>query len=72
MENKNIFFLKDLDEDCVDAVIITEATKQEIENIIAKVKEERSGEYQWEDFINAMPEDTEIYDKWNHIESIYY
>ena len=40
---KKIFFLKDLCDDCVDAIIIAStSTKEEIENSIANAKHQNS------------------------------
>lgn len=37
--SKRIYFLKDMSEDCVDAVIITKkSTKEDIENAIVEAK----------------------------------
>lgn len=69
-DNLNIFFLKDMSEDCVDAVIIAKtSTKEEIENAIKSAKQ--IGNYTWEDIIDALPYDCEIYDRWSS-ETIYY
>ena len=38
--SKRIYFLKDMSEDCVDAVIITKkSTKEDIENAIVEAKQ---------------------------------
>lgn len=68
--SKRIYFLKDMSEDCVDAVIIaTKSTKDEIENAIDNAKQ--IDDYTWDDITEALPEDCEIYDIWNE-EEIYY
>ena len=68
---KKIFLLKDLSEDSVDAVIIAEtSTEEEIESAICKAKEK--DDYQWEDLVEALPDDCQIYDKWADLKNIYY
>lgn len=70
-ESKSYFFLKDLAEGCVDAVIIAKtSTAEDIKEAIMKAKE--NPEYKWEDLVNALPDDCEIVDKWSGIEEIYY
>lgn len=70
-ESKSYFFLKDLAEGCVDAVIIAKtSTAEDIKEAIMKAKE--NPEYQWEDLVNTLPDDCEIVDKWSGIEEIYY
>lgn len=60
----NIYFLKDMSEDCVDAVIIAKkSTKKDIEKAIKKAKQ--NDEYIWEDILKELPNDCEIYDRWN-------
>lgn len=60
----NIYFLKDMSEDCVDAVIIAKkSTKKDIEKAIKKAKQ--NDKYIWEDILNELPNDCEIYDRWN-------
>lgn len=67
---KKVYFLKDLGEDCVDAVIIaTTSTLEEIQDAIYKAKE--NDDYTWDDLVDALPDDCEIYNKWNS-EVIYY
>lgn len=59
-----VYFLKDVCEDCVDAVIIAKtSTKEDIEKAIIKSKERP--DYTWEDLINALPDDCEVYDRWS-------
>ena len=68
-----IYFLKDLSEDCVDAVIIAkESSRIKIEESIMRAKQKHEDDYQWEHLVSELPSDCEIYDKWTHIESIYY
>lgn len=67
----NIILLKDLEENCVDAVIIaTTSTTNEIAVAIEKAKEKE--DCQWEDLIKALPKDCTIYDKWLNLDVIYY
>lgn len=57
-----IILLKDLSENEVDAVIITEKTNAgEIEKIISNVKNEYPGEWTDEDIMEALPSDCEFY-----------
>lgn len=66
-----MFLLKDLSEDCVDGVIIAKvSTKEDIENAISHAKENPF--YEWEDLLNALPNDCILYDKWNDLEAVYY
>lgn len=66
-----IFLLQDLCEDCVDAVIVANvSTKEDIENAINKAKE--NPDYQWDDLLEALPNDCVLYDKWNGVEVVYY
>ena len=59
-----VYFLKDIAEDCVDAVIIAEtSTKNEIEDAILDAKQ--NDEYQWQDIVDALPDDCTIHDKWS-------
>lgn len=68
--NKKVYFLKDLEENCVDAVIIAEtSTSEDIRNAIYKLKEKEG--YTWHDLLQSLPSDCILYDKW-HSESIYY
>ena len=60
----NIYFLKDMSEDCVDAVIIAKkSTKEEIGNAIIEAK--KIDCYSWDDILNSLPSDCQIYDRWN-------
>lgn len=70
-----IFLLKDLCEDCVDAVIISKndnITAQEIQNGIDKMKAVTDYDWQWNDIVESLPQDCEIYDKWQDLETITY
>ena len=47
-----IYFLKDLSEDCVDAVIIAkESSRAKIEESIMKAKQKHEDDYQWEHLV---------------------
>ena len=62
-----IYFLKDLCEDCVDAVIISKNDNMTAENIqknIDKMKKQKEYDWQWEDIVESLPQDCEIYDRW--------
>lgn len=69
-----IIFLKELCDDTVDGVIITKtSTKEDISCAITKVKTEYPESYQWEDIIEALPEDCEVHSRWDlDCESVYY
>lgn len=70
-----IFLLKNLCEDCVDAVIISKndnITAQEIQNGIDKMKAVTDYDWQWNDIVESLPQDCEIYDKWQDLETITY
>ena len=63
-------FLKDLSEGTVDAVIITKtSTVADVETAIAKAKEK--DDYQWEDLLEALPDDCEVIDGWS-ADIVYY
>lgn len=68
----NIILLRDMVEDTVDAVIITEtSTKEEVQIAIEKVKSD--SDWQFEDIVNNLPEDCSIYTVWgSDIEHIWY
>lgn len=67
-----VILLKDLDEGCVDAVIIASvSTTEDIENAISKAKENNPF-YEWDDLLNALPNDCMLFDKWSNLEEIYY
>lgn len=66
-----VILLKDLAEDCVDAVIIASvSTTEDIEKAISKAKE--NPDYQWDDLLEVLPDDCMLYDKWNSLEIVYY
>jgi hypothetical protein len=66
-----VILLKDLSEDCVDAVIVANtSTTEDIENAISKAKE--NPDYQWDDLLKSLPSDCILYDKWNDLETVYY
>lgn len=70
-----LFLLKDLCEDCVDAVIVAKndnITAEEIQNSIDKTKERCGGDWQWEDIVDGLPKDCEIYDRWGDLETVTY
>lgn len=70
-----VFLLKDLSKDCVDAVIISKndnMTAQEIQDSINKTKEQYEYDWQWEDIVNSLPKDCEIYDIWKDLETVVY
>lgn len=70
-----LFLLKDLYGDCVDAVIVAKndnITAEEIQNSIDETKEKYGGDWQWDNIVNGLPKDCEIYDKWGDLETVTY
>lgn len=70
-----IFLLKDLCEDCVDAVIISQnnnITAQEIQESINNTKAKNLHDWTWEDIVDNLPQCCEIYDRWQDLETITY
>lgn len=67
-----MFLLKDLSDGSVDAVIVSKtSTKEEIEDAIIAAKQKDG--YDWNDIIEALPNDCECYDIWSsNLEKIYY
>lgn len=62
-----VFLLKDWCEDCVDAVIVSKNDNMTAENIqknIDKMKEQKEYDWQWEDIVESLPQDCEIYTRW--------
>jgi hypothetical protein len=68
-----ITLLKDLTEDCVDAVIVsTTSTAQDIENALRKMREQNEY-YEWDDLLDCLPDDCVVYDKWSKLyDEVYY
>lgn len=61
-----ITLLKDLTEDCVDAVIVSQTTtSKEIEDCIQHAKEIKDMDWQFEDLLEALPSDCEITTRWS-------
>lgn len=70
-----LFLLKDLCEDCVDAVIVAKndnITAEEIQNSIDETKERCGGDWQWVDMVDSLPKDCEIYNRWGDLETVTY
>ena len=68
--NKTIYFLSDIEENSVDAVIIAKtSTSTDIKNAISQCKQIDG--YTWDDLKNALPSDCEIFDRWDN-ETLYY
>ena len=67
-----VILLKDLAEDCVDAVIITEtSTANDIELCLKRMR--NNIEFpEWDDYVNCLPSDCVLYDKWGSLEEVYY
>jgi len=67
---KKVYFLKDLSEGSVDAVIIAKTSSEDdVRNAIIQAKQK--DEYQWDDIVNALPDDCEVYDTWS-VKKVYY
>lgn len=63
-------FLKDLATGDVDAVILTKtSSKSDVERAIFKAKEK--DDYQWEDLLEALPDDCEVIESWSS-DIVYY
>lgn len=69
MKELNVYFLKDIEEGCVDAVIITTHSKIEVQEILNEVREME--DFEWSDIVNALSNDCMMFDRWSN-ESIYY
>lgn len=68
----NIVLLKDLEENNVDAVIVTEtSTASEIQLCIDQMKKDNDM-YDFEDLLNCLPKDCILYDRWGNLEEVYY
>ena len=67
-----VILLKDLAEDCVDAVIISKtSTAKDIERNLKKMR--RNIEFpEWDDYVNCLPKDCVLYDRWGNLEEVYY
>lgn len=66
----NYFLLQDLTEAEVDAIIITTASKEDIENAIITAKETEG--YTWETLLECMPKETTVIDCFNNKNRVYY
>ena len=68
----NIILLKDLSDGCADAVIIAEiSTAKDIDLAIKKMKENTLYP-EWDDYVNCLPMDCVVCDKWGSLEEVYY
>ena len=70
-----VYFLKDLSEDYIDAVIISKddnITAKDIQKNIDKMKGQKEYDWQWVDIVNCLPQGCEIYDRWQYDEFITY
>ena len=75
MGKMKVYFLKDLSEDYIDAVIISKddnVTAKDIQKSIDKMKEQNEHDWQWEDIANCLPQGCEFYDRWQNNEFITY
>jgi hypothetical protein len=67
-----VILLKDLEENNVDAVIITEtSTADEVQLYIDRMKKDNDM-YDFEDLLNCLPNDCVIYHRWEILEEVYY
>lgn len=70
-EKQNIFFLSDIDENNIDAVIISStSTKSDIEKAIHNVKLSVE-DYTLDNIIENLPSDCKLYHRWSS-ETVYY
>lgn len=68
----NVILLKDLSEDCVDAVIIAKtSTAKDIEQNLKKMRAEIEFP-EWDDYVDCLPSDCVLYDRWGNLEEVYY
>ena len=59
----NYFLLQDLESGKVDAIIITSASREEVQNLVYKVKDIE--DYSWEDLKEMLPEDMHLVECFN-------
>ena len=59
----NYFLLQDLESGKVDAIIITSASREEVQNLVYKVKDIE--DYTWEDLKEMLPEDMTLIECFN-------
>jgi len=57
---KNYYLLQDTDNGEVDAIIISDKSISEVQEIVTEVR--AKVDYQWDDFLNAMPDGTVVID----------
>lgn len=68
----NIVLLKDLEENNVDAVILAKiSTADEIQLCIDRMKKDNDM-YDFEDLLNCLPKDCDVYHRWEILEEVYY
>ena len=69
---ENFVWLKDIAEDCIDAIIIypSNMTIKDIQKSIDEAKEQDY--YTWEDILDFLPDGCEIYDRWSYPDVIWY
>lgn len=70
--DKSYFFLKDLSEGCVDAIITAKTSTAEKIAEAINVAKANNSTYEWDDIVDALPDDCEIVSKWDGIEDIWY
>ena len=59
----NYFLLQDLESGKVDAIIITSASREEVQNLVYKVKDIE--DYTWEDLKEMLPKDMYLIECFN-------
>ena len=68
----NVILLKDLEENCADAVIVAEtSTVNEIQLCIDRMKKDNNM-YEWDDLLHCLPKDCVVYDRWSNLVEVYY
>lgn len=68
----NVILLKDLGENCADAVIITETSTANDIDLAIKEMKENTLYPEWDDYVNCLPIDCVVYDRWGSLEEVYY
>ncbi len=66
IRDANFFLLRDLESNEIDAILCsTKTTKEEIDDIISKMKENNKLDCGYEDIIKSLPSDVKIVAGWN-------
>ena len=68
----NVILLKDLCDGYTDAVIVAEtSTAKDIDLALKKMRENNLYP-EWDDYVNCLPKDCIVYDRWGSLEEVYY